>query len=99
MPINVTRSSMPSYEEYCEEIKELWDSRWLTNMGTKHRQLQSQLEQYLNIPYVNLFTNGHLALEHVIAAMDFPKGAEVITTPFTFVQFPFGKETDHTGLL
>ena len=85
MPINVTRSSMPSYEEYCEEIKELWDSRWLTNMGTKHRQLQSQLEQYLNVPHVNLFTNGHLALEHVIAAMDFPKGAEVITTPFTFV--------------
>ncbi len=84
MPINVTRSSMPSYEEYCEEIKELWDSRWLTNMAVKHQQLQAALEQRLNVSHVTLFTNGHIALETVIAAMDFPKGAEVITTPFTF---------------
>ena len=82
--INVTRSSMPSYEEYCEEIKELWDSRWLTNMGIKHQQLQENLEQYMNTPHVTLFTNGHIALETVIEAMDFPQGAEVITTPFTF---------------
>ena len=84
MPINVTRSSMPSYEEFCEEIKELWDSRWLTNMGVKHKQLQAQLEEYLDTPHVVLYTNGHLALENVIAAMDFPVGGEVITTPFTF---------------
>lgn len=84
MPINVTRSSMPSYEEYCEEIKELWDSRWLTNMGCKHRQLQAKLEEYLDVPHVTLFTNGHIALETVIEAMEFPEGAEVITTPFTF---------------
>ena len=84
-PINVTRSSMPSFEEYCQEIKELWDSRWLTNMGVKHQQLQKELEQYLGVPHVTLYTNGHLALEQVIAAMDFPQGAEVITTPFTFV--------------
>ena len=85
MGINVTRSSMPAYEEYCEEIKELWDSRWLTNMGAKHRQLQAQLEEYLAVPHVTLYTNGHLALENVIAAMNFPRGGEVITTPFTFV--------------
>lgn len=83
--IAVTRSSMPSFEEYCEEIKELWDSRWLTNMGVKHKQLQIQLEAYLDTPHVILYTNGHLALENVIAAMDFPVGGEVITTPFTFV--------------
>lgn len=82
--ILVTRSSMPSLEEYIAEIKELWDSHWLTNMGTKHKLFQSQLEIYLNIPYVTLYTNGHLALENVIAAMNFPKGGEVITTPFTF---------------
>ncbi len=82
---NVARSSMPGYEEYCEEIKELWESHWLTNMGTKHRQLQAQLEEYLETPHVVLFTNGHLALENVIAAMGFPAGSEVITTPFTFV--------------
>ncbi|MBO5836924.1 MAG: DegT/DnrJ/EryC1/StrS family aminotransferase [Oscillospiraceae bacterium] len=85
MNINVTRSSMPSYEEYCEEIKDLWDSRWLTNVGSKHQKLQRELEAYLDVPHLELYTNGHLALEGVIAAMDFPKGSEVITTPFTFV--------------
>ena len=85
MLINVTRSSMPSFEEYCEEIKDLWDSRWLTNMGAKHRKLQEQLESYLDVPNVALYTNGHLALENIIAAMDLPRGGEVITTPFTFV--------------
>lgn len=84
MPINVTRSSMPSYEAYCEEIRELWDSHWLTNMGVKHRKFQEKLEGYLGVPHVTLFTNGHIALETVIAAMAFPRGAEVITTPFTF---------------
>lgn len=85
MHINVTSSSMPPFEEYCEEIKELWESHWLTNMGVKHKQLQAQLEAYLDTPHVVLYTNGHLALENVIAAMDFPVGGEVITTPFTFV--------------
>lgn len=82
--INVTRSSMPDFEEYCDEIKELWDSHWLTNMGTKHRQLEASLERFLGCPHVVLHTNGHLALENVIAAMSFPRGSEVITTPFTF---------------
>ena len=82
--ILVTRSSMPSFEEYCEEIKKLWDSRWLTNMGVEHKELQHQLEDFLNCPHVVLYTNGHLALENVIAAMGFPKDTEVITTPFTF---------------
>ena len=75
---------MPSYEEYCEEIRKLWDSHWLTNMGTKHKQLQASLEEFLACPHVILYTNGHLALENVIAAMNLPKGGEVITTPFTF---------------
>lgn len=83
--IHVTRSSMPDYMEYCEEIRSLWDSHWLTNMGAKHRQLQAELESYLDCPHVVLYTNGHLALENVIAAMQFPRGGEVITTPFTFI--------------
>lgn len=82
--ILVTRSSMPDYEEYCEEIKDLWDSHWLTNMGVKHKQLQAELEKLLGVPHVTLYTNGHLALENVIAAMNLPKDGEVITTPFTF---------------
>lgn len=83
-PINVTRSSMPPFEEYCEEIKELWDSRWLTNMGVKHQQLQRELELRLGVPHVTLYTNGHLALENALAALGLPQGSEVITTPFTF---------------
>ncbi len=82
--ILVTRSSMPDYEEYCEEIKELWESHWLTNMGVKHQQFQDELEKRMGVPHVTLYTNGHLALENVIASMNFPKGREVITTPFTF---------------
>jgi len=84
MPVNVTRSSMPSYEEYCKEIQDLWDSRWLTNMGVKHKQLESDLKEYLGVPNITLYTNGHLALENVIGAFGFEKGSEVITTPFTF---------------
>ena len=84
MSINVTRSSMPGFEEYCEEIRPLWDSHWLTNMGEKHDKLQADLEKYLETPHVTLFTNGHLALENALAAMKLPAGGEVITTPFTF---------------
>lgn len=84
MSINVTRSSMPSFEEYCNEIRDLWDSRWLTNMGSKHRQLQKDLERYLQAPHVTLFANGHLALEYILSALGLPAGGEVITTPFTF---------------
>lgn len=82
--ILVTRSSMPSYEEYCGEIKGLWDSHWLTNMGAKHKELQKKLEEYLGVPHVTLYTNGHLALEDAITALNLPKGGEIITTPFTF---------------
>lgn len=82
--ILVTRSSMPDYEEYCEEIKDLWDSHWLTNMGIKHKQFQAELEKLLDVPHISLYTNGHLALENALAAMNLPKGGEVITSPFTF---------------
>ena len=82
--ILVTRSSMPTFEEYCEEIKDLWDNHWLTNMGAKHQQLQAELESYLGVKHVTLYTNGHLALENAIAALNLPEGGEVITTPFTF---------------
>ncbi len=82
--IMVTRPSMPDYGEYCEEIRDLWESRWLTNMGTKHEQLQRALEARLGCPHVVLHANGHLALENAIAALGLPRGAEVITTPLTF---------------
>ena len=82
MTINVTRSSMPEFEEYCEEIRGLWDSRWLTNMGVKHKQFQADLIDYLGVSHIDLFSNGNMALEMAIQAMGLT--GEVITSPFTF---------------
>jgi len=73
---------MPDFEEYIEEIKDLWDSHWLTNMGEKHKRLGVELIKYLEVPDIVLFTNGHLALESAIEA--FKLTGEIITTPFTF---------------
>lgn len=80
--ILVTRSSMPDFDEYMDEVKDIWDSHWLTNMGVKHKRLQSELVKYLDVANTELFTNGHMALELTLQAMKL-KG-EVITTPFTF---------------
>ena len=80
----VTRSSMPSFDEYTEEIRDLWDSHWLTNMGVKHKQFQAGLREYLGVKNIDLLTNGHMAIEISLQALDLPKGSEVITTPFTF---------------
>lgn len=83
--ILVTRSSMPPYEEYIEAIKPLWDTHWLTNMGTYHQQLEKNLKEYLDVPELSLMVNGHMALELAIQSFGFPRDAEVITTPFTFI--------------
>ena len=94
--INVTRSSMPSYEEYCDEIKELWESHWLTNMGIKHNTFKSELEKYMGVEHVELLTNGHMALELTMQALHLSSSSsrycnnkgnrkEVITTPYTFI--------------
>lgn len=80
--ILVTRSSMPDFEEYAEEIRPIWESHWLTNMGVKHRQLEADLMDYLKVPQIALFVNGHSALECVLEAMGL-KG-KVVTTPYTF---------------
>lgn len=86
MDIQVTRSSMPDLEEYVEEIKPIFESRRLTNMGPVYKKFQHQLIDYLKVPYLSLFTNGHTALETAIQALGLRKeGGEVITTPFTFV--------------
>lgn len=83
--ILVTKSLMPPYEEYIEAIKPLWDSHWLTNMGQYHKQLEKELQEYLDVPELSLMVNGHMALEMAIQTFGFPEGSEVITTPFTFI--------------
>lgn len=82
MRINVTRSSMPAYEDYCAEIRDLWDSHWLTNNGGKLLRLERELRGCLRVGCVSLFSNGHMALEATLKAL-VPEG-EVITTPYTF---------------
>lgn len=81
----VTRASMPGFEEYIEMIQPLWNSHWITNMGTYHKQLEEELTQYLEVEHVSLFSNGHMALELCIQSFDFPDNSEVITTPYTFI--------------
>lgn len=80
--ILVTRSSMPPIEEYIDEIRDIWDSHWLTNMGEKHEELRKKLKSYLGVENIELFTNGHMSLELTLQAMNLQ--GEVITTPFTF---------------
>ena len=82
--ILVTESSMPEFEEYIEEIKSIFESKWLTNMGEKHKVLEANLKEYLDVKNISLFTNGHLALMVAIQAMNLPEGGEVITTPYSF---------------
>ena len=82
MAINVTKSSMPSYEEYCVEIKSIWDTVHLTNMGPIHNTLKERVRQYLGVQNIELFVNGHLALYCALKALKLT--GEIITTPFTF---------------
>lgn len=80
--ILVTRSSMPPLDEYIDEIKDIWETHWLTNMGAKHKALEAELIRYLDVPHIDLLTNGHMALELSMQALGLT--GEVITTPFTF---------------
>lgn len=82
-PILVTQSSIPSMEEYVNEIKSIFEEKWLTNMGPKHKELQVKIEEYLKVKHMTLFTNGHMALYNAIKSLKLE--GEVITTPFTFI--------------
>lgn len=80
--ILVTQSSMPELDEYVEEIKSIFETKWLTNRGEKHKKLEEELVKYLKVKNMSLYTNGHLALYIALKSLDL-KG-EVITTPFSF---------------
>lgn len=69
MSILVTQSSMPEFDEYINEIKDIWDTHWLTNMGSKHKRLQAELKEYLKVENIDLLTNGHMALELSMQAL------------------------------
>lgn len=80
--IYVTRAFLPPFHEYIKEIRELWDSHWITNIGRKHAAFQRQLCSFMGVDRIALLTNGHMALELSIEALGLT--GEVITTPFTF---------------
>lgn len=81
--IFVTRSSMPLYDDYCNLIKSIWDSHFMTNNGPLHDKLQESIKKYLDVNNITLFSNGHLSLENALQALDLH--GEIITSPFTFV--------------
>lgn len=81
--ITVTSPLLPDLDEFNEMLKQIWSSKWITNMGSFHKQLEKELAKYLKVPYVSLFTNGTLPLITALQALNI-KG-EVITTPYSFV--------------
>lgn len=81
--ITVTSPLLPDLEEFQELQKQVWESRWITNNGTFHQQLEEALKDYLKVPYVSLFTNGTLPLITALQALRIT--GEVITTPYSFV--------------
>ena len=81
--ITVTSPLLPPLEELTPYLEDIWQRKWLTNSGHYHQQLEQVLCEYLDVPYISLFSNGTLALITVLQALEL-KG-EVITTPYTFV--------------
>lgn len=81
--ITVTSPLLPNLDEFHELLKEIWNSKWITNNGSFHRQLEAALAEYLKVPYVSLFTNGTLPLLTALQALRIT--GEVITTPYSFV--------------
>ena len=81
--ITVTSPLMPNLEEFNELLKDIWDKKWITNMGYYHKELEKALAEYLHVPYVCLFTNGTLPLITALQALRIT--GEVITTPYSFV--------------
>lgn len=81
--ITVTSPLLPSLEDFNEMLKKIWDSKWITNNGQFHKQLEKELADYLKVPYISLFTNGTLPLITALQALRVT--GEVITTPYSFV--------------
>lgn len=81
--ITVTSPLLPDLEEFNAMLKEIWASKWITNNGRFHQQLEKALAEYLKVPYISLFTNGTLPLLTALQALKIT--GEVITTPYSFV--------------
>lgn len=81
--ITVSSPLLPNLDEFQELLREIWDSRWVTNNGIFHKRLEAALCEYLDVPYISVFTNGTLPLLTALQALHIT--GEVITTPYSFV--------------
>ena len=81
--ITVTSPLLPNLDDLNEMLKQIWASKWITNNGQFHKQLEKELAAYLKVPYISLFTNGTLPLITALQALRIT--GEVITTPYSFV--------------
>ena len=81
--ITVTSPLLPNLDDFNEMLKQIWASKWITNNGDFHKQLEKELAAYLKVPYISLFTNGTLPLITALQALRIT--GEVITTPYSFV--------------
>lgn len=81
--ITVTSPLLPNLDDFNEMLKQIWASKWITNNGSFHKQLEKELAAYLKVPYISLFTNGTLPLITALQALRIT--GEVITTPYSFV--------------
>lgn len=81
--ITVTSPLLPNLDNFNEMLKQIWESKWITNNGLFHKQLEKELAAYLKVPYISLFTNGTLPLITALQALRIT--GEVITTPYSFV--------------
>lgn len=81
--ITVTSPLLPNLDDFTEELRKIWDSKWITNNGKYHQRFEAALAEYLGVPYVSLFTNGTLPLITAFQALRIT--GEVITTPYSFV--------------
>ena len=81
--ITVTSPLLPDLDEFQQDLRKIWDSKWITNNGSYHKRLEAALCEYLKVPYISLFTNGTLPLLTALQALRIT--GEVITTPYSFV--------------
>lgn len=86
--VYITQPILPNLDDFNEQLKDIWKSKWLTNHGIKHNELEEKVKKTLKVKNLSLFNNGTIALLVALRAMDLPFGSEVITTPFTFAATP-----------
>lgn len=82
--IPITQPTMPDVQDYIDSVKDIFASKWLTNNGKYHRQLETRVAEYCECPHTSLVNNGTMAILLAIAALELEDGGEIITTPFTF---------------